>query len=1090
MTAARQDPGPGVGDSIPPFSDAVLADLAVRAATLDERLSPAWRPIAGAAERADARLEAWRQAASAGDPALFERRLARDGLSLEAVLPRLGALAPAEGAAPPAWIADAAWIGAALCDGGDAAAPDRDRPLPFQELFLSLVAAAERRRDALLPGAAAAGLLPPARDDLRRQLLAAVTELCAGALYEGFAARRQEAGITAATAAESSSALYEAFLAATRAGGFAALFEAKPVLLRLLAVLVRQWIEATAELLGRLHEDRPAIVDRLLDGRDPGALSAVESGLSDPHRGGRGVCRLRFADGRSLIYKPKDLAVDAAWAGLLDWLNARRPPIDLRAGRVLPREGYGWAECIEPGDCADEAAAERFFRRAGALLCLFHLLSGSDMHEENLIAAGEQPVAIDLEMLLQALDPARLSGAPALRAPEIAAERLLDSLLTTGLLPSFVPRPDTGFATAGGLAEGNDERPPAVLWRHPGSDAMTPYRGSPGRRPLSNLPRLEGVPLRLAGRSAALRHGCADYFRFLQGLKVELLAEEGPLAAFASVAVRRVLRPTAFYWLLLQRLRDHRRMDDGGTWSAQADFVARLADWDREEEPLWPLLAAERRALTRLDIPHFVHPADGDGLVEGGEGAAVAGGLTPGLAEARRRIAALGGAEIERQLEVLRLATIEETFPSNRQATAGPLPAAAGPPLAPDAALAAAGRIAARLAERAIRTPGSAAWIGLEALADGGGWRLAALGDDLYGGTSGIALFLAAHARLTADEGSRGLALDALAPLRHRLASRRADHLVRVTPLGGAEGLGSMIYALSVTGRLLDEPALIEDARGLALRLGDRRIAADRTYDVIGGAAGCILGLLRLYRDCGDPAVLDRAVACGRHLLASRPAPAGEDDPGLWRHLEASALTGFSHGAAGFAYALAALAKASGEADFAAAARDCLAYERRLFSPEQGNWPDLRESEPGEAPAWPCQWCHGAAGIGLARLGTARFGEADSSLGAEVAAAVATVRRRPLSPLDTLCCGNLGNAELLAEAARLPDNHALGAALAAEASAATRALLERAEASGSFGWNAAGDDDNLGLFRGLAGIGYALLRRTAPETLPNLLIWE
>lgn len=1081
--------GPDAEGALPPFSDDALADLAARAATLDERLSAAWRTVEDEeSEDATERLQAWRQAAAAGDPALFARRLARDGLTIEVVAPRLGALVPAEGAEPPAWLADATWIAAALLDTSPTAAIVRpDPPLPFQELFPALLAEAGRRRDALLSPEALASAAPSARTDLSRQLLAAVTELCAGALYERFAEERRQ---RAQPADEGSRRFYDAFLQEARDGGLAALFQAKPVLLRLLAVRVRQWIEATAELLQRLEEDRGALAACLFDGRDPGALAAVESGLSDPHRGGRGVCRLRFADGRSLIYKPKDLAVDAAWAGLIGWLNARRPPIDLRAGRVLPRDGYGWAECIEPGDCPDRAAAERFFRRAGGLLCLFHLLSGSDLHEENLIADGEHPVAIDLEMLLQALDPARLSGVPALRAREMAAERLLDSLLTTGLLPNFLQRPDTGFATAGGLVSGDERLPAAVLWRHPGSDAMTPYRGSPGRRPLLNLPRLDGAPLRLDDHAAALRRGCADYFRFLQGLKADLLADEGPLAAFAGVAVRRVLRPTAFYWLLQQRLRDHRRMDDGATWSAQADFVARLADWDREEEALWPLIAAERRALLRLDIPHFVHPADGDGLTEGGEGAAVAGGLTPGLAEARRRIAALDGAEIARQLEVLCLATIEETFPSNRQATVGPEPAVAGPPLAPEAALAAAGRIAARLAERAIRTPGSAAWIGLEALADGGGWRLAALGDDLYGGVSGIALFLAAHARLTGDDRSRGLALDALAPLRHRLASRRADHLVRVTPLGGAEGLGSMIYALSVTGRLLKEPALIDEARGLALRLGDRRIAADRTYDVIGGAAGCILGLLRLCRDCGDPAVLDRAVACGRHLLASRPAPSGEDDPGLWRHLEARPLTGFSHGAAGFAYALAALAKASGEADFAAAARDCLAYERGLFSPERGNWPDLRESEPGEAPAWPCQWCHGAAGIGLARLGTARFGEADSSLEAEVAAAVATVRRRPLSPLDTLCCGNLGNAELLAEAARLPDHHALGATLAAEASAATRALLERAEASGSFGWNAAGDDDNLGLFRGLAGIGYALLRRAAPETLPNVLIWE
>ncbi|MEQ8538204.1 MAG: lanthionine synthetase LanC family protein [Coleofasciculus sp. D1-CHI-01] len=51
-----------------------------------------------------------------------------------------------------------------------------------------------------------------------------------------------------------------------------------------------------------------------------------------------------------------------------------------------------------------------------------------------------------------------------------------------------------------------------------------------------------------------------------------------------------------------------------------------------------------------------------------------------------------------------------------------------------------------------------------------------------------------------------------------------------------------------------------------------------------------------------------------------------------------------------------------------------MAYERSLFSPGVGNWPDLREFEttvrsgnPGRV-NYMTAWCHGATGIGLARL--------------------------------------------------------------------------------------------------------------------------
>jgi Lanthionine synthetase C-like protein len=95
-------------------------------------------------------------------------------------------------------------------------------------------------------------------------------------------------------------------------------------------------------------------------------------------------------------------------------------------------------------------------------------------------------------------------------------------------------------------------------------------------------------------------------------------------------------------------------------------------------------------------------------------------------------------------------------------------------------------------------------------------------------------------------------------------------------------------------------------------------------------------------------------------------------------------------------------------------------------------------------------------------------------------------QRLRLSPLDTLCCGNLGNAELLVEAAE-----ALGKReLAVLASTRLHGVLIGAANSGAFGWEAGNDDENLGLFRGLAGVGYTLLRRLVPEGVPNVLIWE
>jgi lantibiotic modifying enzyme len=204
-----------------------------------------------------------------------------------------------------------------------------------------------------------------------------------------------------------------------------------------------------------------------------------------------------------------------------------------------------------------------------------------------------------------------------------------------------------------------------------------------------------------------------------------------------------------------------------------------------------------------------------------------------------------------------------------------------------------------------------------------------------------------------------------------------------------------------------------------------------------------------------------------------------------------SPLNGISHGAAGFAYALASLAAASGNEKFAAAAAECIACEDASYDAERHNWPDLRG---GSQLQWPCQWCHGAPGIGLARLATARRIAGNAAvrdkidvtrLGDDVTKAVEGVRRAWPSQLDTLCCGTLGGIEFLCEAA----NGVGGDDIGELALRRLTAVLDGSEASGDYRWNSGSRRFNLGLFRGLAGIGYTLLRRLDPS-LPNVLIWE
>jgi lantibiotic modifying enzyme len=283
--------------------------------------------------------------------------------------------------------------------------------------------------------------------------------------------------------------------------------------------------------------------------------------------------------------------------------------------------------------------------------------------------------------------------------------------------------------------------------------------------------------------------------------------------------------------------------------------------------------------------------------------------------------------------------------------------------------------------------------------------------------------------------------------------------------------------------KCLRDAGLLAEAQQAARLMTDELIAADKQLDVIGGSAGGILGLLRLYRDTQSADVLDRAIKCGEHLLAQpRLGPEGRRS-WIGQGFGSQPLNGMSHGAAGFAYALAALAAATNRQEFADAAAECIAFEDANYSSEQANWPDFRRAE---QPTWPCRWCHGAPGIGLARIGTIRRGELDAHpLLIDVRNAVEGVQRCKPHRLDTLCCGALGGIELLCEA-----GSSLGRSDLREFAAQRMlTIVEEAANTGDYAWNSGTRQFNLGLFRGLAGVGYTLLRQIN-SSLPNVLIWQ
>jgi type 2 lantibiotic biosynthesis protein LanM len=870
-----------------------------------------------------------------------------------------------------------------------------------------------------------------------------------------------------------------------RQGGWRDYLERYPVLARMLATAVDHWIEATAEFLERLDADWAELRDTLFDGNEPGEVTAIEADLSDAHNRGRTTLLLTFASGQQAVYKPRNLATEVNWFAQLGWLNERGISLRFRRLSIVDRTTHGWVEFAAQAPCASSEEARRYYRRTGMILALVYALGGNDCHFENIVAQGDQPILVDLETIMH---PVRRDGGDGGLNSAIGRVRF-ESVLRTGMLPQWVPQSGGRALDTSALGAVNEFQTtrPQPVWREINTDVMRLERVPMTVPTSANAALIDGVPMSPNDYLAEIEGGFGEMYRLLIAERDALLAPRGPIDAMRGQPVRFIFRGTGVYYAVIERASRPDALHDGAARSIELDALVRPLLADSRSSRFWPLLAIERRDLERGDIPSFTVPAESEDVpVE--EGEVIRGGLDGScFAGAVARIRRLDAVDLKRQIEFIRATMQARVARHGGGAEAEDSAPAAGPIEMPspsqlvDEAMA----IAQAIQRDALGDPRDGlAWMTVRLNFAMERFHLEVSGPGLYDGACGIAVFLGMLHQVTGERGPRDLALAALAPLRADLRAGHS-HLGRDIGIGGASGLGACVYGLVRAAALLDAPDLLGEAHAAALAMTPELIAEDDTYDVIGGAAGAILGLLSLHAATGDGLALERAVLAGRRLIDQQHT--GAEGRHAWTSRNGAMLAGFAHGAAGIAYGLIRLSVASGDREYLRAAEDAVAYEDSLFSRDAGNWPDLRSSAPGQpVTEYAESWCNGGPGIGLARVGGLDLLDTPQ-IRAGIDAAMRVAREARGNGLDHLCCGHLGRADILLETGlRLNRPEWVDAGL--------RTLAERRHRARDrhgyrLAWESGGGVAMPGLFQGMSGIGYALLRAAYPGRFPSVQLW-
>ncbi len=1059
--------------------DPFWTGIAEKAATIDERLSGKYIPAmadgsvsAGASVSLDElhqrNLQKWCQFATGGDSDLFARRLARDGLNPDEIAPLLGDVELRDGENPPQWLHTARSIFDAITSGGrqgtESCPQEFINDIPFADLMWPAVMWAQaqlgRQNSAFLTG--------QAKQDFTGILIRRMAKIYERTLYESFASFRQAIGIAPEDA--KGKELYDTFKSALLSGPFANLIANRPVMIRLLATIVDQWITTTDEFINRLERDRGRLGDYFPElgdaGGGAGAVCEISGGISDAHDHGRMVLILTFENGAKIVYKPRPVGMEAAWHGVSKWFEKSGSDIHLGAARTWCRSGYGWMECVDHQSELSASDAKGFYYAAGQLLALMYCLKGSDMHHENFLVADGRPVVIDLETLFQPELRYFSSGESAFAAKEQAQHLFDNGVMAVGLLPR---RENImgHWLDSGGLATAIHKPVTVERLLHVNQGHMTLEPVETKQVMSGMVLSIDGKPAKVSDYIADLVDGFRTVIRFLSVNRDAFLAEDGPLAEFQNVRIRHVLRPTAYYQELEHAVFTPQNQQDGFVWSLNFERLSRRARWDLDDYPGWGLLVHERRALTRMDIPLFTGKTDQDGVWADGQLVMTDFTASAVLPQIRKRLDQLA-ASLESDIALIRQTILGLKI--------GPMPPRKPwPDGAFDDDIAKQARqkallIAKDIADQAIVRDGSATWMTADATPDGEGIQVMVMDDLLYGGTAGVALFFAGCHAIDPAGNWRDMALAGLAAPCHTACQN--GYLA--SSVGGFDGVGGLIYVLSRCGGLLNAPELLDEAVKLSGAIDETAINDDKVFDVISGVSGSILALLALYRETGNRAVLDRAILCGRHL---------PNDPANWKSFSDRALAGMSHGAAGIVCALLKLYQASGENQFLCLAKRGLEYERSLFDPRDQGWPDLRGRNPVRDPV---QWCHGAAGVGLARMATLDILD-DQTVRGEIETAISAAMRVQDGGRDNLCCGHAGRFSMLHHALKLglgPDD------LSDIFNQHLSAWINRLDTPEKVGMMAEEQIFQTGLMQGLSGIGQVLLEIASPDQISPVLVLE
>jgi len=324
-------------------------------------------------------------------------------------------------------------------------------------------------------------------------------------------------------------------------------------------------------------------------------------------------------------------------------------------------------------------------------------------------------------------------------------------------------------------------------------------------------------------------------------------------------------------------------------------------------------------------------------------------------------------------------------------------------------------------------------------------------------------------------------------------------------------GLGGIIIVLLEAYKITG----IEEYKKRSLNIGFdcKELYQNKSFDLLSGNAGCILTLLKMLEQSKEDWIIESIY---KHIYELINNIIVYKTGICWNRTGYTIhpLCGFAHGASGIAFIFLELYRHFNDDIFYEIAELAFEYEDQYFQPSaiknkifsENNWPDFRKDsimpdgfeklkvallsddlDSLNTPEFMSAWCHGAPGIGLARLLAYNIRKDNKHLfyfSKATENAMKSIAYK-MNGNYTLCHGILGNASIALEGYIIlgdEEYYKMACKVADE-----YLQDKRINFFSTSGYIQIKKKADCGFFMGLSGIGHFFLRLYSPHTVSSIL---